>query len=97
MSERPTPAEVAFDEAATTLRREEIAAELADMPGLAYRSIGDHNAGPFLVANDGALIGEVFSEQGTVVHGWYAKKYGTESEPTGPHNTIRAAAASLLR
>lgn len=98
-SEALSAAQVAYGEAAEALRREQTLASLRSKPGLAYASIGDGHLGPFLVSNDGDLIGEVRSDQGTGLQGWYAVLYDgdAESEPSGPFGTIRAAAASMIR
>lgn len=90
-------AEAEYEKAAAVMFREQLADRLRAQPGLSYGSLGDHNGGPFLVAYEGELIGEVHSEQGTVVHGWYAVPEADRSERHGPYTTIRKAAASMIR
>ncbi|MGA4867614.1 hypothetical protein ACPB9J_33815 [Streptomyces lavendulocolor] len=90
-------AEIAFEHAGESLRRASVTADLASRPGLSYARLDDALRGPYLVTWEGQLIGEVRSEEDTVLKGWYAVPISDEGAPSGPFLTIRAAAASLPR
>lgn len=93
-----TAAEQAAEEAAAELDRQQLIAHLCSKPGLVYASLGAHNTGPYLVANQGEIVGEVHTETGAPLLNWYATRYGADGEAvrSGPFVTIRAAAASMI-
>ena len=95
----PSAAEVQFDQAAEALRRESVVQDLAAKSGLSYGRITDSVRGPYLVAWDGQIIGEVRSDTDSAINDWYAVSVQGDqrSDPAGPFHTIRAAAASLPR
>lgn len=87
----------AFEHAGESLRRASVIADLASRPGLSYARVNDALRGPYLVAWEGQIIGEVRSEEDTVLKDWYAVPISDEGATRGPFLTIRAAAASLPR
>ena len=93
--EEVTAAEKELERAAVALDRLQLEAYLRARPGLSYASVGGPG-GPYLVAYEGELIGEVCSEQGTALHEWYAEPFAAQSARSGPFSTIRKAAASMI-
>lgn len=98
-TESVSEAQAQLAEAEARVRREESLEKLRARPGLAYVSVAEEGLGPFLVAVDGAVLGEVRSDQQTAVQGWYAVSYNgdRQCEPAGPYLTVRAAAVSMMR
>lgn len=92
----PSAAEVEYERAAQAVERERVIDSLSRRRGLSYARVGDDARGPYLVAYEGRLIGEVRSETDSALLDWYAHP-GQGSAPSGPFNTIREAAASLPR
>ncbi|MDJ0345533.1 hypothetical protein QMK19_33855 [Streptomyces sp. H10-C2] len=97
------PAQAAYVQAENELRLAGTLAELAESTGLAFRSItNDDDLGPYLVAVDGELVGEVRHHgPGAVLH-WRAhpliggRRAPDDDEGRGSYVTLRAAAASYL-
>lgn len=83
--------------AAEAVRREEVLDRLSSRRGLSYARLGDGLCGPYLVARDGQVVGEVRSDEETALKDWYAVPSSGRTESSGPFPTIRAAAASLPR
>ena len=89
-------AEAELKRAAAAVHREQVLDRLSRKPGLSYARLGEDLTGPYLVAWEGQIIGEVRSEEETALKDWYAVTSEVE-RPSGPFPTIRAAAASLPR
>lgn len=89
-------AEVELERAVEAVSREQALDRLSKKPGLSYARLGNDLKGPYVVAWEGQIIGEVRSEEATVLKDWYAVP-SQEGQSSGPFLTIRAAAASLPR
>lgn len=90
-------AEAEFERAAEAVHRAQVLDRLSSQPGLSYARLGDALRGPYLVAWEGQVIGEVRSDEDTVLKDWYAVPSSGRDGSSGPFPTIRAAAASLPR
>jgi hypothetical protein len=96
-----TSAEAAYEGASRALDRQLVLSQIKETSGLVYRAIdADENYGPFIVAYDGELVGEVHQElpnghSHQAFQRWYATPSGASTN-NGPFVTARAAAASLV-
>lgn len=92
-------AEEELARAATELDRQQLVAKLCEREGLAYASMTRDQLSPMLVTYQHRPIGEISTESPSPLHDWFARLYqadGSLGEPSGPHVTARAAAASLI-
>ncbi|MER7817401.1 hypothetical protein [Streptomyces sp. NPDC096153] len=96
-------AEAAYDQAAEELRLARVLDELRSSSGLAFRSLAaDDELGPYLVAVEGELVGDVRRHGPGALKCWRAHplvgsaRAPEDDEGRGPYGTLRAAVASFL-